>query len=155
MLLERAEEVNVYSACAGTIASGPVFVEARSFNDVKRICEKSCGYRGAICIVSPEDIVALLSYRSPLSSLHSRSWIRLKCGPYKGDLVYVVELVSKVPDTRGSVITRVIPHIQHSADYYTAKGKTKHKRQDGCIPTQFFDPIALQNIWDHLDAKGR
>lgn len=149
------QHVPIKSATAQPTIPGYIYIEAHFPRDVEKICKKSVFYRSDIRMVSVKDVLAVLGCTSLNRCPKPESWVRVKRGPYAGDIGYVREVIQSdrldehnsngvSDDAIVSVIPRihdpVPPKIKHQVG---AKRKQQpcsislQKRQDRPQPAFF------------------
>jgi hypothetical protein len=146
-----------------------VYVEAKSPDNVRRVCQHSTLISNKFDIADPRDVLALLGHRSPDFKLGKFPWVHVKRGLYKGDLGYLVSCDHGRPDPHVLVlvIPRISPDVLHPAsdedlDRKPVQSKSppdpqseKRKRQVKIPrpPARYFDPIFSKATWEHVGAR--
>ncbi|CDW77018.1 transcription elongation factor spt5 [Stylonychia lemnae] len=134
-------------------SSGCIYIEAYNMSHVKQIVNGMSGiYQKGIEMIPYKEMTQLLKVCSEIdeTSLQPHQWIRIKSGPYKGDL----GIIEHVEGSQRALV-KLIPRIQTTIGY---DGETKLnliiKQQDlknlelvsgSTVPQKLFNPQHVKN----------
>ena len=132
------------SAFTTSMTPGYIFVEAPSVRDAWLACQDFVGIRGSlkeITLIPAESAVALLKHQPPRLRLYS--WVRIRLGPYAGDLAYLFKVDTDMEHhkrTQGMASAAVIPRISQILQPHS-QASMKRKRVSGRPSQRFFNPL--------------
>jgi hypothetical protein len=154
--LENGSDGVVLSATAAPSCPGRIYVEGRDPNKIWGLCSRvpSILALKGMTLVPLHEWGELFNTRGEDRCITAQSWVRLRRGPNKGDLAYVLDASINCDHVRIAVMPRM--SFTLPANTGSGKGERKRKRTPQRLAPQPFDPIEVKHVHgsDALKQKG-
>jgi hypothetical protein len=108
-ILEDASDGIVISVTAAPSCPGRIYVEGWDSNRIWRLCLRMPGVllSKGMTLVPIDDRADLFKIRTDDRRITAHSWVRLRRGPNKGDLAYVLDASLNCDEVRIAVVPRM------------------------------------------------
>jgi transcription elongation factor len=142
----------VISASVVPACPDRVFVESRNPDELWRSCLliSSVVKTKYMTLIPIDERIDIFNFRSQDRRIMARSWVRLRRGPNKGDLAYVLHSSVNSDRVQIAVLPRGLFSLPGGFD------NKKRKRKSQRVPARPFDPIEIKRIHgpDAIQQKG-